>query len=345
MRIRNTRQRIIDMIKELVGIKSGLTLTDDEFVKFLKATHGEITENVPVLGGTTEWWEGDKNEVIGVRAEQLEANFIHILYCLGAISDQKTADDLFRDFFIENTGLEPQNSILEFMEKFGTANTYLHLSATFSEELPSDIDEDVKEVVEKFKKTSGYKEYLRRNIMDNNFPLEREWDGTIPLADLFKSEDKPSNTIPEQLFDQRYIDYLNAQSEQLKNIQWRQFEFLTAEYFRRSGYIVEVTEARGDGGVDIIAKRDDENAGPDLILIQCKRHGDLNPVVIDTVKAFWTTINEEGATKGLIVTTSRLVKGAKEFCEAHKYRLTPADSDNVKAWLKKLSSHQKESSQ
>ena len=88
----------------------------------------------------------------------------------------------------------------------------------------------------------------------------------------------------------------------------------------------------------MIAKREDEIIGPDLIIIQCRRYAGSHSVSLDEVKAFWTTVDEHGATKGLIVTTSHLTKGGREFAEARKYRLTAIEGKNVRGWIETLSS-------
>ncbi|MBE1443842.1 restriction endonuclease [Paenibacillus sp. OAS669] len=85
-------------------------------------------------------------------------------------------------------------------------------------------------------------------------------------------------TIPTiiRCFNQRYIDYLRANFNKIGNIHWRKFEGLTAEFFERQGYFVEIGPGRADGGVDVRVWTHDTNlAGPPTILIQCKRQKDL----------------------------------------------------------------------
>lgn len=98
-------------------------------------------------------------------------------------------------------------------------------------------------LVQKFRESNDFHEFHRRNLMNRGLPIQKVWDGYIQLSDLFESEDVPDKVITDQYFDQRYIDYLNAQNNQLRNIHWRQFEYLTAEYFQRD--CVAKTEAAG----------------------------------------------------------------------------------------------------
>ncbi len=339
-RFLNTRQKHIDIYKELIGIKSGFVLTEEQFIELLEATHKDIEQASFVMGGAKKWWQGDKDEVVSIRGENIEANIIYVMHSLGAIPDRRTSIDILRDF-VKQQSIDSRTDYWYFSEVFGTASTVLHITEFFPEMLPTPpIELHIMSVIESFKKSHDYQEFHRRSFLNRNLPLQRKWDGLLPLSELFESEDKPINTMPEQYFDQRYIDYLYAQESKVQNIQWRQFEYLTAEYFRRNGYEVEVGRGRGDGGKDVAARKREGVAGPDLVLIQCKRNANSNPVDIDTVKAFWTTINEDGATKGLIVTTSRLTSGAQTFCDAHKYRLTSVDGKTVRLWLKNLASHQ-----
>jgi restriction system protein len=182
--------------------------------------------------------------------------------------------------------------------------------------------------------------YRQRYIMDRSMPELRQWNGIVSLNDLFESEVVPAGTSPEQYFDQRFINYLHKQTGDLHNIHWRQFEFLTAEYFRRNNYRVSVTKPRKDGGFDIAVERSNLDFGPDVILIDCKRNAEDSPVDLQTVKAFWSTVSDEGATKGLIATTSRLTRDAQDWCkrDARRYRLQAADGDRVRQWLASLAS-------
>ena len=177
------------------------------------------------------------------------------------------------------------------------------------------------------------RDFAIRFILDEKIPPSCEWDGRIPLRDLFMSEDIPENCAHDTFFDQRYIDYLNAQPDEVANMHWRQFEYLTGEYFRRNGYDVEVTPPRNDGGTDVVARRDDALVGPELVLVQCKRHAEDNPVDIEVVKAFWSTVNDAKATRGLVATTSRIAPGARNYCQARQYRLSAAEADAITRWI------------
>lgn len=334
----STNESMLNTFQELVGLKSGLALTYTQLIEQLEATHSEVETHKYVLGGAIKWWQGEDIKPVRIRVENLEANMLYVLHRIGAIPDCLDSMSILRNYLLREVSLERRSE--SFIELIGAISTILNVTDFFPHLLPfPKIDPEIELLVQTFRESDDFHEFHRRNLMNRGLPIQKAWDGYIPLSDLFESEDIPDKVVGGQYFDQRYIDYLNAQADQLRNIQWRQFEYLTAEYFQRNGYQVEVGPGRGDGGKDVTAKKEDEVAGPDLVLIQCKRYSERNKIDIDTIKAFWTTINEEQATKGLVVTTSRLTNGAKRFCEVHKYRITAIEYEMVQIWLKNLSSH------
>jgi len=134
------------------------------------------------------------------------------------------------------------------------------------------------------------------------------WDGGIPLNDLFAKEHIPLNEAA--FIDQKYINYLEAHSEKLEYMHWRNFERLTAEFFKRDGYDVVLGPGSNDGGVDLRIY-DKKDMSKPLILVQCKRHKSNNEVKIETVKSFYSDVEFEGAAAGMIATTSKIVPGGR----------------------------------
>lgn len=49
--------------------------------------------------------------------------------------------------------------------------------------------------------------------------------------------------------DQRYLNNLSINTDKLDLMHWRQFEALTAEYFERKGYRVDIGSGRNDGAL------------------------------------------------------------------------------------------------
>lgn len=158
----------------------------------------------------------------------------------------------------------------------------------------------------------------------------------IDLSNLFESELIIGCEHEEAYFDQRFIEYFNKQKCDLEDIHWRQFEYLTGEFFHRSGYTVIVNKGKGDGGIDVVAVKENDITGPEKIFVQCKKYMKSNHIQLDSVRAFWATVSDEHATKGIIATTSCLTKGSQDYCKARLYRLAAAEADKIEKWKDKM---------
>lgn len=103
-------------------------------------------------------------------------------------------------------------------------------------------------------------------------------------------------------------------STNLASIGWEDFEHLIREIFekefRSNGGEVKVTQASRDGGVYAIAFDPDPIRGGKIV-IQAKRY--TNTVGVSAVRDLYGTVLNEGATKGILVTTSDYGPDAYEF--------------------------------
>ena len=95
------------------------------------------------------------------------------------------------------------------------------------------------------------------------------------------------------------------ESVNLAAMDWDDFEHLIRELFeqefRSGGGEVKVTQASRDGGVDAVAFDPDPIRGGKIV-IQAKRY--TNTVGVAAVRDLYGTVMNEGATKGILVTTS-----------------------------------------
>jgi restriction system protein len=160
-----------------------------------------------------------------------------------------------------------------------------------------------------------------------------EWADTIELRDLFESEGL--SVLYGSFIDQRYIDYLNRNFDDIDRMHWRKFEQLTAEWFDREGYKVELGPGRGDDGVDVRAwlANAEERKAPSVIT-QCKRQkASVGKVV---VKSLYADVIHENADSGLLVTSSRLSPGAEQTRQARAYPVDVADRATLRTWLEKM---------
>jgi len=100
----------------------------------------------------------------------------------------------------------------------------------------------------------------------------------------------------------------------LAAMDWEDFEHLIRELFEKEfckpGCEVKVTQASRDGGVDSVVFDPDPIHGGKTV-IQAKRY--TNTVGVAAVRELWGTVLNEGAMKGILVTTADYGPDAYEF--------------------------------
>lgn len=110
--------------------------------------------------------------------------------------------------------------------------------------------------------------------------------------------------------DSRFVDAYDVMHQveigtNLASMDWKDFENLIRELFEQefksNNGEVKITQASKDGGVDAIAFDPDPIRGGKIV-IQAKRY--TNVVGVSAVRDLYGTVMNEGATKGILVTTS-----------------------------------------
>jgi restriction system protein len=133
--------------------------------------------------------------------------------------------------------------------------------------------------------------------------------------------------------DPRFVESVQVvdrvrEGTNLAAIGWEDFEHLIREIFekefQRSGGEVKVTRASRDGGVDAIAFDPDPIRGGKIV-IQAKRY--TNTVELSAVRDLYGTVVNEGAMKGILVTTSTF--GPDAYAFARDKPLTLLDGGNL----------------
>lgn len=113
--------------------------------------------------------------------------------------------------------------------------------------------------------------------------------------------------------DQDVVEALE-EGDNLAAMDWEEFEHLIREVFSKEfsgdGGEVKVTRASRDGGVDAIAFDPDPIRGGKIV-IQAKRY--TNVVGVSAVRDLYGTVMNEGAMKGILVTTSSYGPDAYKF--------------------------------
>jgi restriction system protein len=133
--------------------------------------------------------------------------------------------------------------------------------------------------------------------------------------------------------EREILAYFGRHPELMFSLPPRKFEELVASIFRQNGFEVELTPESRDGGIDIIAVRNDKLAGQELHLIECKRYLPNNTVGIGIVQRLLGVVEQHRATKGIVVTTSSFSKDARVVAESTRHRLELSEYKNVSAWL------------
>jgi len=119
--------------------------------------------------------------------------------------------------------------------------------------------------------------------------------------------------------DRRFIEGYEVadtldDSMNLAAMDWQDFEHLIREIFEKefsgNGGEVKITQASRDGGVDAVAFDPDPIRGGKIV-IQAKRY--TNVVGVSAVRDLYGTVLNEGAIKGILVTTSNYGNDAYEF--------------------------------
>jgi len=105
-------------------------------------------------------------------------------------------------------------------------------------------------------------------------------------------------------------------SYNLAVMDWQDFENLIREVFEKEftqgGGEVKITQASRDGGVDAVAFDPDPIRGGKIV-IQAKRY--TNTVGVSAVRDLYGTVINEGATKGILVTTADYGPDAYSFAK------------------------------
>ena len=96
-----------------------------------------------------------------------------------------------------------------------------------------------------------------------------------------------------------------------------------------------MTRPSKDGGIDLYASRVDASVGSVKTLWQAKKYGEQKKVRLSDVRELSGVLHKSGLTKGILVTTSHLTRGALEWVRQDIYRLDYKDKEQVEHWIKK----------
>jgi restriction system protein len=126
--------------------------------------------------------------------------------------------------------------------------------------------------------------------------------------------------------DKRFVEGYGVidemdKSVNLASMDWQDFENLIRELFHEefniNGGEVKITQTSRDGGVDAVAFDPDPIRGGKIV-IQAKRY--TNVVGVSAVRDLYGTVLNEGAMKGILITTSNYGNDAYKFAQGKPLR-------------------------
>jgi restriction system protein len=318
-----TGAEFVGILEEYAGTKAGLALARDQLLEHIPSYRAELPP--------------DDNQPFRVRHEKMEGAVRELLLELGAVRSVETPSmallikyyndpesKLIADFVSDQFSSQVMKAVLGGKQESG-----LNLSPVAGAAIQRYGLRGQEIFAEFLVLLTDYQQGSLGSFR------RTKWKDIKELDDLFSSgELRPTHGT---FLDQRFIDYLATKNDALDSMHWRQFEALTAEFFDRQGYAVELGSGVGDDGIDVrVWQKDDaatEGAAP-TILVQCKRQREKVGKVV--VKALWADVVAENAKSGLIVTTSALQPGAAKVCLARGYSVSAAERSVVVKWLHAL---------
>ncbi|MGX2028897.1 restriction endonuclease [Methylocaldum gracile] len=121
----------------------------------------------------------------------------------------------------------------------------------------------------------------------------------------------------------------------LSELSWRDFEKLIAELLADHGWKVTLMQGSKDGGIDVLAEKEDYLLGHLKAVWQAKKYSEKKKVQLSHLRELSAVVDITRATKGIIVTTSTLTKGAIEWIRKDTYRLSSKDGNDIKRWIRR----------
>jgi hypothetical protein len=316
--------QLTDMISDEVAYKTGVLLTRADMYRLAAGTEMSAWRRVLKL---------PLGRTAGVRPEFIE-DFVRVLRMrLGNLPDAEPGEFVMARFLREMTdnGVDPA-PLVEAHRAVVESGKYQVIGESAATDIATRSRFPM-ETVQKF--LLAVHENMDRGLRLFSRARRSAWSGTVPLNALFAMEHIPED--PKCYLDQRFIDFLAANEGALDRMHWRNFERLTAEFFKRVGYEVHLGPGSSDGGIDVrIWPSKSSHEGPPLLIIQCKRYKRKKRVKVEVVKAFWTDVIFEGAAGGLIATTASISAAGRRVTEVRGYPLSFAENETISKWAKSM---------
>jgi len=130
--------------------------------------------------------------------------------------------------------------------------------------------------------------------------------------------------------------YFSRQPSRLEGLTWRGFEELVASVFKNQGYRTELGRGWADQGIDIRLLEHSVH-GELSTLVQVKKYRKDRPIRLESIAALSGHLYDRGADKGIFITTSRYLPGARRFAARQEKSIVLADSGDLAEWCCEIS--------
>jgi len=318
-----------DSLSETAGYKSGLALSIEEMADLL-------TES-----GRADLLLASETRTVRLRAEDYDELFYELLHKIGFTEERFNGDITGIGLSHKYRGTELEAVHHGVMELFVDIWPEVMKETQARGDKLLNPEKFMRAAAEKYGKPGLDIAYERLMAMNKGLTLSphsgqryTEWRNVEPLEALFKGG--PAKPEVGTFIDQRYINFLFANQNRLHDMHWRKFEELTAEYFKREGFNVELGPGSNDDGIDVRVwtPTQDMASDPPHMIIQCKRQKDKVEKVV--VKGLYADVQFQNAECGLIVTTSELSPGAKKVISIRGYPIEEINNAGLRKWLTAL---------
>lgn len=132
------------------------------------------------------------------------------------------------------------------------------------------------------------------------------------------------------------FQYFSRHPSRLENLTWRGFEELVASVFKNQGFRTELGRGWADEGIDIRLLEHSVH-GELSTLVQVKKYRKDRPIRLESIAALSGHLYDRGAHKGIFVTTSRYLPGARRFAARQEKSIVLADSGDLVEWCQEIS--------
>ena len=164
--------------------------------------------------------------------------------------------------------------------------------------------------------------------------IRTEFQTIIPTDWVYQeTKEKTPKISVIKNFNEDLIRDLKKSPEIVHSVSPFEFEDLVAYLLKLKGYDIHQTPRSKDGGFDIIAKFKTPLGDNCACFVECKKYSIANPVGVGLIRSLYGVVESADVNLGMLVTTSRFTKGAREFEKRHDTKLKLKDYLDLKEWF------------